>query len=240
MSDPTDSRPPGTEPPESQEPQALRFHYTPTHEASSDQEAQNPHAKDTTHVPEVIDALREAFGGVILGVEKYANEDTVYVQKERIREVCRFLKEEQAFDYFVDLGGIDRFTEEDRFEVFYNLVSTERQKRIRLKVRVDEEDMRVPSVEPVYRAANWNEREAYDMFGFTFVDHPDPRRMYMPEDFEYHPLRKEFPQLGVPGSLPLPPQTPDGDLTMDPFAAARGSKPVKSYEEPPTDDSDSE
>jgi NADH-quinone oxidoreductase subunit C len=63
--------------------------------------------------------------------------------------------------------------------------------------------------------------------------------MYMPEDFEYHPLRKEFPQLGVPGSLPLPPQTPDGELTMDPFAAARGSQPRKSYEEPLVDsDSD--
>jgi NADH-quinone oxidoreductase subunit C len=159
----------------------------------------------------------------------------VYVEKRRIREICRFLRKEEGFNYFIDLGGIDNFTEEDRYEVFYNLVSIERQKRIRLKIRVDEEDMRVPSVVEVYRAANWNEREAYDMFGFEFVDHPDPRRMYMPEDFEYHPLRKEFPQLGVPGSLPLPPQTPDGELTMDPFAAAHGSKPVKSYEEPATD-----
>jgi len=217
------------------DPEELRFHYTPSDEPKPEQETENPHAKDTTRVPVVIEALRDEFGDGILRVERYANEDTVYVQKKRIREVCRFLKEEENFDYFVDLGGIDNFTDEDRYEVFYNIVSTERQKRIRLKVRVDETDMSVPSVEPVYRAANWNEREAYDMFGFDFVDHPDPRRMYMPEDFEYHPLRKEFPQLGVPGSLPLPPQTPDGDLTMDPFAAARGSQPVKSYEEPPVD-----
>jgi len=221
------------------DPEELRFHYTPAAEPHSEQETENPHAKGTTHAPEVINALREEFGAAVHGVERYANEDTIYVEKRRIREICRFLKEEEAFDYFIDLGGIDRFTDEDRYEVFYNLVSTERRKRIRLEVRVDETDMRVPSVTDVYRAANWNEREAYDMFGFDFVDHPDPRRMYMPEDFDYHPLRKEFPQLGVPGSLPLPPQTPDGKLTMDPFAAARGSKPVKSYEEPATG-SDSE
>ncbi|MFB6098840.1 MAG: NADH-quinone oxidoreductase subunit C [Salinibacter sp.] len=218
-----------------QNPEELRFQYTPTDEPRPEQETDNPHAKDTTRVPEVIDALRDEFGASIREVERYANEDTVYVEKRRIREVCRFLKEKEGFDYFADLGGMDRFTEDERYEVFYNIVSTERRKRIRLKVRVDEEDMRVPSVTEVYRAANWNEREAYDMFGFEFVDHPDPRRMYMPEDFEYHPLRKEFPLLGVPGSLPLPPQTPDGELTMDPFAAAHGSKPVKSYEEPPTD-----
>ena len=70
------------------------------------------------------------------------------------------------------------------------------------------------------------------MFGIRFEGHEDLRRMYMPEDFEYHPLRKEFPLLGVPGSLPLPPQVPDGPLTLDPFAAARGSRPVPSYEEP--------
>ncbi|MFP4229331.1 MAG: NADH-quinone oxidoreductase subunit C [Salinivenus sp.] len=220
---------------DAEEPEELRFHYTPSDGPKPEQETDNPHAKDTTRVPEVIEALREAFGASIHEVERYANEDTVYVEKARIREICRFLKEELDFEYFVDLGGIDNFTDEDRYEVFYNIVSTERQKRIRLKVRVDEDDMRVPSVTEVYRAANWNEREAYDMFGFNFVDHPDPRRMYMPEDFEYHPLRKEFPQLGVPGSLPLPPQTPDGELTMDPFAAARGSEPRKSYEEPPVD-----
>jgi NADH-quinone oxidoreductase subunit C len=234
MPDPSDPR--SSDP---NDPEELRFEYTPSDEPTPEQETDNPHAKDTTRVPEVIDALRTEFGDDIHDVDRYANEDTVYVEKKRIQDICRYLKEEENFEYFVDLGGIDNFTDEDRYEVFYNIVSVERQKRIRLKVRVDEADMRVPSVTDIYRAANWNEREAYDMFGFEFVDHPDPRRMYMPEDFDYHPLRKEFPQLGVPGSLPLPPQTPDGDLTMDPFAAARGSQPRKSYEEPLVDsDSD--
>jgi NADH-quinone oxidoreductase subunit C len=133
------------------------------------------------------------------------------------------------------MGGIDRFTDEDRFEVFYNLVNIARGQRLRLKLRVDEDDPTVPSLTGVYRAANWNEREAYDMFGLHFEGHPDLRRMFLPEDFAYFPLRKEFPLLGIPGSLPLPAQTPEGGLTWDPFAAAHGAKPVKSYEEQPSD-----
>jgi len=213
--------------------ETLKFFFTPVEPPKPDQE--NPHAKATTRVPEVVAALREAFGKAILEQVVYAGEHLVYVEKERIVDVCRFLKEEQGFTYLVDLGGVDRFTEEDRFEVFYNLVNIDDRKRLRVKVRVDEADLHVPSVTGLYRAANWNERECYDMLGLIFDGHPDLRRMYMPEDFQYFPQRKEFPLLGIPGSLPLPPQTPEGGLTLDPFAAAHGSKPVKSYEEPDSD-----
>jgi NADH-quinone oxidoreductase subunit C len=223
---------------EKHEHEALKFYYTPTDEPRPEDSEKNPHVKSTTRVPEVIDALVEQFGDTVWNVESYAGEDTVYVEKEKLREVCQFLREELGFTYFIDCGGIDRFTEDERFEMFYNLVSMEKNKRLRLKVRIDEDDLTVPSVSSVYRAANWNEREAYDMFGIEFDGHPDMRRMYMPEDFEYYPLRKEFPLLGVPGSLPLPPQSPEGELTMDPFAAAHGSKPVKSYDEPRSDFSD--
>ena len=146
-------------------------------------------------------------------------------------EMVRHMKQELGFNYLSDLGGIDRFTEEDRYEIFYNLVSIEQKKRIRLKIRIDESAMEAPTLTGVLLAADWNERECYDMFGIRFTGHPDMRRMYLPEDFEYYPLRKEFPLLGVPGSLPLPPQTPEAGLTMDPFPAAHGSKPVKSFEE---------
>lgn len=217
-------------------PQTLKFFFTPT-TGPRPGEA-NVHAQATTYVPEVVEALRARFGEAVLGVEEYAGEQTVRVATDRIVEVCRFLKAEHGFIYLVDIGGIDRFTDEERFEVFYNLVAPQARKRLRLKVRVEEEAPVVPSVTGVYRAAGWNERECWDMFGIRFDGHPDLRRMYMPEDFAYHPLRKEFPLLGIPGSLPLPPQTPEGELTLDPFAAAHGSKPVKSYEEPghPNDD----
>lgn len=209
----------------------LEFHFTPVDEPSEAEATRNPHAKSTTFVPETVEALQKQFGSDVQEVFLYANEHTVYVSKDRIVDVCRFLKEEQGFTYLVDLGGIDLFTDENRYEVFYNLVNINAGKRLRLKTRVDEESGTLPSVTGVFRAAGWNEREAFDMFGLRFEGHEDLRRMYMPEDFEYHPLRKEFPLLGVPGSLPLPPQTPEAGLTLDPFAAAHGSKPIKSYEE---------
>lgn len=218
--------------------QALKFFFTPVDEPKPGEE--NRYAKATTHLPEVVDALRDRFEEGVMDVHEYAGEQTVFIDKERIADACRFLKEEQQFPYLSDLGGVDRFTEEDRFEVFYNLVSFEKRKRIRLKVRVDEADLRVPTVTGVYRAAQWNEREVYDMLGIRFDGHPDLRRMYMPEDFEYYPQRKEFPQLGIPGSLPLPPQTPEGDLQYDPFPAAHGRPTPKSYEEPKSQYDDEE
>lgn len=215
-----------------QEHQTLKFFFTPADEPKPGEA--NPHAKASTHVPEVVEALRSRFGDAIGEVGDFAGEDTVYVAREKIAEVARFLKDEQQFNYYADCGAIDLFKEGDRFEVYYNLVSVPRRKRVRLKVRVPEDEPVVPSLVPVYRAANWNEREAYDMMGIRFEGHPDMRRMYMPEDFEYHPQRKEFPQLGIPGSLPLPPQVPEGDLTLDPFAAAHGHRPPSSYQEPPS------
>src|SRR5690606_15475995 len=118
--------------------------------------------------------------------------------------------------------------------VFYNLVNIKEGKRLRVKILVDEEEMVAPSITSVHRSANWNERECWDMFGIHFEGHSDLRRMYMPEDFEYHPLRKEFPLLGIPGSLPLPPQVPEGELNYDPFARAHGYIPVNSFQEPPS------
>ncbi len=211
-------------------PETLKFHFTPVDPPKAD--AANPHAKASTNVPEVVEALKAHLGEAVQHVEVYAGEYTVFIARERIVDACRFLRTEQGFTYFADAGGIDRFTEEERFEVFYNLVNIQDRKRIRLKVRVDEDDPTVPSVTGVYRAANWNEREVYDMLGIRFEGHPDLRRMYMPEDFEYHPQRKEFPLLGIPGSLPLPPRVPEGELTLDPFAAAHQGPTPRSYQEP--------
>jgi NADH-quinone oxidoreductase subunit C len=215
----------------------LPFLFTPV-DAETAGGTPNPHAKETTKVDDEIEALSNRFGEDILEVVVYAEERSVRVSKDRIADICEYLRDERGFNLLADLAGADRFTEQNRFEVFYNLVSIEKEKRIRLKVHVDEDDMTVPTVTNVYRAANWNEREAWDMFGLRFEGHPDLRRMYMPEDFEYHPLRKEFPVLGVPGSLPLPPLVPEGDTTPDPYPRAHGAAPPKSYEELQTDEED--
>ena len=210
-------------------PSTLPFSFVPQEPETAVEN--NPHEKATTQVADTVAALESTFGDAFHELVVYAGEHTVRVAKNRIVDICRFLSEEKGFTYLADLGGIDRFTEEERYEVFYNLVNIEGGKRIRVKIRVDEESMTAPTVTGIYPAANWNERECYDMFGISFEGHPDMRRMFMPEDFEYYPLRKEFPLLGVPGSLPLPPQAPTGELTGDPFPAAHGHKPPKSFQE---------
>ena len=211
--------------------QTLKFHFTPRTALAGEMErlqTENPHAKASTVVPKVLAALEERFGGddgPLGEVVGYAGETTAYVDKDAIAEVCLFLRDEVGFDYMSDMATVDRFTEDDRYEVVYNLCALEARKRIRLKVRVDESDLSVPTVTDVWPGAGWHEREAWDMMGIRFAGHPDLRRIYMPEDFEYHPLRKEFPTLGIPGSLPLPPNSPDGDLQLDPFARAHGQIP---------------
>jgi len=154
----------------------------------------------------VIEKLKSSFPGVDLKMSEFRGELTVEVPRENILEVCRFLKSdpEVQFDLLADLCGIDMYTPMKRFGVIYNLYSLKNKHRIRLKTFVEEEDPRLTSVTGVWRTANWHERETYDMFGITFDGHPDLRRIYMPDEFEHHPLRKDFPVMGIPGSLYLP------------------------------------
>ncbi len=124
--------------------------------------------------------------------------------REEIREVARTLKEQFGFTHFIDALGNDRNERKMRFEVIYNLRNPQTKERIFLKVRCDERNPHIPSVVSIWSGANWHEREAFDMYGVIFDEHPDMRRMYLPDEFEYHPLRKDFPLMGIEGSIPLP------------------------------------
>ncbi len=212
-------------------PATLPFLFTPVVPTDADDQAGNPLSQKTTQQVEIATELKDKFPESVLSIEEYAGETSVLVDSDHIVVICDFLKTKKKFNYLADLGGLDRFTDTERYEIFYNLVSINDGRRIRVRTRIEEDKMSIDSLISVYPAANWNERECFDMFGIRFEGHPDMRRMFMPEDFDYHPLRKEFPLLGVPGSLPLPPQTPEADLTLDPYAAAHGSRPVKSFEE---------
>lgn len=126
------------------------------------------------------------------------------IPQDRMLDVARMVKEKFGFTHFIDALGVDRNERKMRFEVIYNLRNPETKERIFLKVRCDERDPHVPSVVSIWSGANWHEREAFDMFGVVFDGHPDLRRMYLPDEFEYHPLRKDFPLMGIEGSIPLP------------------------------------
>jgi NADH-quinone oxidoreductase subunit C len=154
----------------------------------------------------VIERLEAKFADTTLEAYEFRSELTIVISKENIVEVCKFLKEdnELRFDLLADLCGIDMNTPSNRFGVIYNLYSYTNKHRIRLKTFTEEEHPKVPTVTGVWGAANWHEREAFDMFGIIFEGHPDLRRIYMPDEFEYHPLRKDFPLMGIRGSLELP------------------------------------
>ncbi|MFH0992555.1 MAG: NADH-quinone oxidoreductase subunit C [bacterium] len=154
----------------------------------------------------VIERLTAKFGEGKFETAEFRGELTVTLPKESIVEVCRFLKEDEVlkYDFLMDLCGIDMYTPTKRFGIIYNLYSLSTKHRIRLKTFVEEDSPKLQTVMTVWGTANWHERETFDMFGIVFEGHPDLRRIYMPDDFEYHPLRKDFPLMGIPGSLPLP------------------------------------
>lgn len=130
----------------------------------------------------------------------------LYVNMEEIIDVCRLLKDDESlkFNSLVDAVSVDRFEKKNRYEMIYNLVSIDNNERLFIKIRLDSKKPEMQSLTQVWRAANWYEREAYDMMGINFINHPDLRRMYMPENYEYYPLRKDFPLMGIPDSIPLP------------------------------------
>lgn len=147
---------------------------------------------------EMLTALQLQHSEWISEITEAFTEVTALVPREYIVAVCAALKTGAArFDFLADLCGVDRGPEEEpRFEVNYHLFSTTNYQRLRLKVLVNEEDAHVPTVTGVWRTANWHERETYDLVGIVFDGHPDLRRILLPDDWQGHALRKDFPLRG--------------------------------------------
>jgi NADH-quinone oxidoreductase subunit C len=145
--------------------------------------AERLHAWDASAVREVIE---------------FRGEGTVVVPREQLRRVCTFLQSEPGleFDFLSDLSAMDRFPTEPRFEVNYHLLSIPTRQAVRVRVRLEGSDPQVESVTAIWPTAEWHEREVFDLFGVRFTGHPDLRRIMMPEDWEGHPLRKDYPVEG--------------------------------------------
>lgn len=150
--------------------------------------------------------LQDKFPTYTFEFSEYKDEFNIKVDKKNIVEVCQILKSDSDLEFLLceDITAIDWAKQKNRFTVVYHIFSLKNKFRLVLKADVDEADCAIDTVSSVWRAANWQERETYDMYGIEFNNHPDLRRIYMPEEFEYHPLRKDFPLMGIPGSLPLP------------------------------------
>ena len=153
----------------------------------------------------VVDILKARLDGE--GVEATASADgmpTIYLTRERLVDGCFLLRDdpELGFSVLIDAVPVDLFPREPRFEITYLLLNPGGDRpaaRLRVKVRIPGQDARVPTLSKVWNAANWAEREAYDLFGIEFDNHPDLRRILMPEDWEGFPLRKDYPvQIKAP------------------------------------------
>jgi len=168
-----------------------------------------------------LEKIAQHFPKAVLGTHSFRGDDTVIVKKEFIYEVLYYLKSDMELDFnmLMDLCGVDylwmesrphfvpagqsvipqsqpaaaKSESKSRFEVVYHLYSLNKKHRIRVKASVDESDLTVESVVSIWPAANWFEREVWDMFGIKFQGHPDMKRILMYEEFVGHPLRKDYP-----------------------------------------------
>jgi len=143
----------------------------------------------------VAASLEQADGGLLLGGNNDHNELTLEVVPEKIQDALRLLKE-QKFERLSTVTAVDRYPMEPRFEVIYQLQSVSRNLWVRLKCRVGGENPSIPSATAVFASANWYERETFDLFGVVFTGHPNLTRIMMPEFWEGHPLRRDYPVHG--------------------------------------------
>jgi len=142
----------------------------------------------------VLDELKGKFGEDITETSEFAGDLTAAVRPSKWVEILNFLKIESKdkYDYMSDLCGVDHNDRNPRFDVVVHLMSTGNFKRVRIKTQV-EEDEELDTLSEIWKTANWHEREAFDLLGIRFKDHPNLERILLPDDFLGHPLRKDYP-----------------------------------------------
>ena len=147
--------------------------------------------------PETISALQTAFPAIT--TTEFRGNTRAVVPRESFLPAMRLLKDKLGFDFLVDVTCVDYLNyrdAENRFGLVYELASTGTNERLTVRVFVDEPDLTVPSMAPLWEGANWLEREVYDMFGILFDGHPDLRRILLPDEYAAFPLRKDYPLQG--------------------------------------------
>ena len=161
----------------------------------------DPAPPEDMEVPAFVTAVQAGVPGAVERVSYWVGDWTVIVPADRLIEVARFLRDDPttAFNYCSDVTAVDWPPRAQRFDVVYCLYSVSLRHRIRIKVRASEGE-EVPSVTPLWSGADWLEREVFDQYGVNIVGHPDLRRILMPDDWQGHPQRKDYPLEG-PGEL---------------------------------------
>lgn len=146
-------------------------------------------------IERAVEKLEEQFGDDVLSVSSFRDETTVELAPKAITAAAKLLRDDPDLDFnmLLMLTAVDYFPQEPRFAVVYRLYSMANDAMLGLSVPVPGDNPKLPTIESVFPAANWHEREVLDMFGIEFSGHSDPRRILMPHDWEGHPLRKDYP-----------------------------------------------
>jgi NADH-quinone oxidoreductase subunit C len=146
----------------------------------------------------VAEKLKAWDSRAVAGIIEFRGETTLVVLREHLVPVAQYMAAEPSlgFTFLSDITVVDRYPIEPRFEMNYQFLSIERKERIRLRVELNGKGAVIPSVTPLFPTANWHEREIFDLFGVRFEGHPDLKRILMPDDWEGHPLRKDYPTEG--------------------------------------------
>ena len=186
---------------------------------------------------EAVKKIEAKFKDNILLKNSFRDELSLTVTKDSLIEIMTFCKKDLGFDYLVDLTAVDNLGVNPRYEVVYELYSYSDYCHLRIKVGVDESEREVPSVVSLWPTANWHEREAFDMIGVTFSDHPDMRRILMWEGYPYYPLRKDFPLAGKTSDMPdvafsEPVPLEGGPFVTSPSSATTDKREPRSREIP--------
>lgn len=173
---------------------------------------------------ELAQQLRGRFPGLLGEPEEFRGEVSLdLADPEQVAEVCRVARDELGFDFLLDITSVDNFDRPPRWLIVYHLYSLRHRQMLRLRTRVPEERSELPTVTGVWPAADWHEREVYDMMGIRFRGHPDLRRILMWEGYPYYPLRKDFPLGGLPSEVPGVAFTEVAPLEGGPFVTAPGA-----------------
>lgn len=176
-----------------------------------------------------LPALREALAGGLLSETEFRGETTLSLSLEALPKALALCKDKLGFELLLDISSLDHFGDDPRFEVVYELASLDDMRHLRLKAKVSENES-VPTAIHLWKAADWHEREVWDMMGIPFSGHPNLKRILMWEGYPFFPLRKDFPLAGRPTDMPDVAFTGVAPLEGGPFVTAPGGETVAKRE----------
>ena len=156
---------------------------------------------DSLEGNQAVDKLRATFPDSVIGVKEFRGDVTLTIKKEDLLSIMQFLRDDKElrFSYLASISGVDYLKiegEGSRFAIIYHVCSLKSKRRLAVKTFIPEDSLEIDSIYSLWKTADWQEREIYDLFGITFKGHPALKRVFLPEDFEGHPLRKDYPLEG--------------------------------------------